>query len=275
MEENSTNQSQSKKSSTGMAFGIIGAIAIVLLIGLWFVNRSSIDDLSRQLAQTQSQVMNVQKETQEAKSEVKDEMKEGVDQISGALDDINNPIVRLALTKAYVSKLQSTLDAKSKEDLNVILVYVQKNPTVLVKKPATWPADVQQAVTNLQTKLASARASVATSVADAQTATQAKVNDLLTLTGTLAFVSDDSTLGGSVFVMTTTEGGKKYYFEFNKTTSDQIKSSMLGKEVSIRVKVTGIEDGHVTYDVVSGPTLVSATPTAAPTQASASGTTNQ
>lgn len=278
MDENNNqtqNSGEGSKSSTGMIIGVVAAVAVVGLIALWFINRSSIDQLTRQVTNTQDQVQDVQSEANKAQENVGEAIKEGVEDVANSIGDINNPVVRLALAKAYVAKLQSTLDAKSKEDLNVVLVYVQRQPTVLVKPPATWPADVQQALTNLKTKLANAKASVATFMADAKETVQYKVNDLLTLTGTLEFVSDDSVLGGSVFMLTETGTGKKYYFEFNQANSEQIKSTMVGKEVSIKVKITGIEGGNVTFDVVSGPTLVVATVTPVPTTATSSGEMSQ
>ncbi len=255
MDESNSSSSQSKKSSTGMVVGVVGLVIIIGLVGLWFVNRNSINQLSDQLAQTKSQVEDVQKESQEAKMDAVDAMKEGAQNVAGAIDDINNPVVRLALTKAYVNKISSALDTAGKNDLNTIVVFVEKQPVVLTQKQPQLPAEVSQAVANLKTKIAALKTSVATSVSD----TTSKIGQGITLQGTLAFVSDDSVFGGSVFTLTTNEG-KKYYFEFNQATSTQIKNTMLGKEVAIQIKVTGLSDGHITYDVVSGPTLVTASP---------------
>lgn len=262
--QNGNNNGGESKSSMGMIIGVVAAVAIIGLVALWFINRSSIDTLSRQLTETKDQVENVQNTSNEAKQNIGETVKEGVEDTLESIGDVNNPILRLVLAKAYVTRLSDTLDAAGKKDLNTIVVYVEKQPTVLIKPPATWPAEIQQAIANLKTKVANAKTAVAASVTDAKESVSEKVNDLNTLTGTLSFVSDDSVLGGSVFMMTT-DAGRNYYFEFNEANSEKIKSTMLGKPVSIKVRVTGVENGHVTYDVVSGPTIVSATPTMNPT----------
>lgn len=261
MDENSYQSSSSKKSNTGWIIGIVALIALAIVGGLWFLNRTKIDQLSRQLAQTQQEVQEVQQESQQTKEGVADSLREGADNITDAIGDIKNPAVRLALAKAYAEKLRGVLDAQTEEDLDTILVYVEKNPTVLVSKPAQLPAEVQTAINNVKTKLANARASVATTVADAKEAAALKVGQGIRLEGTITFVADDPVLGGSVFMLTTDEG-KKYYLQFNEANSTNVKNSMVGKEVSVQVRITGIEDGDIRFDVISGPTLVSSAPTA-------------
>lgn len=262
MEENTNQQSetvQPQKSSGGKTIAIVFGILLIGLILIGLANRNKITQLSKSLTQTQEQVEDVSQESQEAQESIKNEIKEGVSEIAGSIKDINNPLVRLALAKAYTEKLKDVVDSQTKEDLNTVILYIEKQPAVLLQKTPQLPSEVQQALTNIKASIAKAKVSaVATSLSTAL-ATTTDIGDTVTLTGTLEFVQDDTITGGSIFMLTDSETGEKYYLEFNATNSTSVKN-MVGKEVSVKVKITGNENGIVTYDVVSGPTLATTSP---------------
>lgn len=248
---------------------IIAVAAIGLLVFYFFFSRNQINQLTRSLNQTRQEVMDVKEEAEEAKMKTAEEAMGGIRSTADALKDVENPAVRLALIKAYASQLRPLLTAVSQKDLDTVLVYVEKNPEALVTRNPTLPREVVLAINNLKTRARNLRI--------AGVATMQKVDEALytqgetvSLTGTIAFAQDDPALGGSVFTLTDSETGYVYYLVFNESNSQTIKSTMDGKEVRVTVRVTSRANEPLTFQVISGPTLVigvtpSATQTPTPT----------
>ncbi len=235
---------------------IVAVIALGLFLFNFFFSRSKIDQLTRSLNETKDQVENVKEESEEAKNEMAMGAAEGVKSTAEAIKDVENPAVRLALIKAYAAQLRLLLPSASQKDLDTVLVYLDKNPAVLVTKNPSLPKEVVTAINNLKTSARNLRTAGA--------ATMQKVDEVLytqgetvELTGTIAFVQDDPALGGSVFTLTDSETGYVYYFVFNEANSQTIKNTMVGKEVEVTIKVTSKTYEPLTFQVVSGPSLAS------------------
>lgn len=253
---------------------IVAVVAVGLLLFNFFFSKSKIDELTRSLNQTKQQVANVEDETNEAKQEMAGEAAEGLKSTADAIKDVENPAVRLALIKAYAAQIRPLLTGQSQKDLDTVLVYVDKNPAVLVTKNPTLPKEVVTAVNNLKTR--------ARNLKIAGVATMQKVNETLytqgetvELTGTIAFVQDDPALGGSVFTLTDSETGYVYYLVFNEANSQTIKDTMLNQEVDVTVKVTSRVYEPLTFQVVTGPKLASGSNTSSKTSPAPTSTTAQ
>lgn len=260
MDENQTTQTQ--ENSGGSAGKVIAIIILVLLIvavvvGL-FVQPDLLTKLTRSFSKTQNQVENVQEETAEAQQEVVSETQEGLQEVGQAISEVDNPLIRLMLAKAYATKLTSALSEQGKEDLNTVIVYVEKQPEILIQPTPAWPAEVKAALTRLQTEIAKAKVkSVAVSLIKAIEDANSKVGDSVKLTGLWESTDQAETLG-SVFMLTDSTSGQVYYFQMSGTAAENAME-LVGSEVTVTVKITSEEDGYVTYDVVSGPTEVPVT----------------
>jgi hypothetical protein len=165
--------------------------------------------------------------------------------------------------------LKAALTPEAKADLDKIIVYVEKQPVVLVQKPAQLPAEIQTAVDNVKAEVQKAKVkAVATSEAKqlAGTPTPA-VGKTVELTGTLTAGPTDTILGSNVYSLVDKTDGQTYYFQFSDANATKV-NEMVGQEVTITIKTTGTTaDGMVTYEVSSGPTLTEAvTPTTKPTE---------
>jgi len=267
----------SKSGLLSIVLAIVAILAICALVFYFFFSQSKIDQLTRALDETKEQVMDVKKESDEAKKDTAMTAMEGVKSTAEAIKDVQNPLVRLALIKAYSTSLRPLLSTVSQKDLDTILVYVDKNPTVLVTKNPTLPKDVVLAINNLKTRSRNLKiAGIATmQKIDKELYTQ---NEIVNLTGKITFVEDDPALGGSVFTLTDSDTGYVYYLVFNETNSQTIKNSMLNKEVNVTVKVTSKASEPLTFQVIKGPTLATAAspaPTTTPTASSPTPTTTQ
>lgn len=248
-------------------FGI-AVLAIIALVFYFFFSRSKIDQLTRALNETKQQVMDVQKESEEAKKETAMEVIEGTRSTAQAIKDIENPQVRLALINAYAQNLRPQLSTANQKDLETILVYVNGDPKILVTKNPVLPKEVLLAINNLKTQVRNLKiAGIATMQSiDEKLYTQ---NEIVNLTGVISFVGDDPALGGSVFTLTDSETGYVYYLVFNEANSQNIKNSMLDKEVDVTIKVTSKVNEPLTFQVMKGPTLTNTpTPTKSATNTS-------
>jgi hypothetical protein len=261
----------SRSGLVSLTLLVIAILAIALFVFYFFFSRSKIDQLTRSLNETKEQVQNVGEESEEARREMAMEASEGIKSTAEAIKDVENPAVRLALIKAYAAQIRPLLTGQSQEDLDTVLVYIDKNPAVLVTKNPSLPQEVVLAINNLKTRARNLRI--------AGVATMQKVDEVLytqgetvELMGTIAFVQDDPALGGSVFTLTDSETGYVYYLVFNEANSATIKEDMVNQEVEVTVRVTSRAYEPLTFQVVSGPTLAAqptqgAQSTPAPTEA--------
>lgn len=254
-------------SGTTILIIILAIVAGLAVAGAAY-NQNRVMQLQKQVADLTQQVAEVGQATQEAKAGVGEALREGAEEIAQAIGGVENAPVRLALFKAYVNKLKAALTPEAKADLDKIVVYVEKQPVVLVQKPAQLPAEIQTAVDSLKAEITKAKvAAVGASLIKQLTGTLTPVGKTVTLTGTWTDAGVDPMTGGQVFSLVNEADGQTYYFQFSGNNV-ATAAEMVGEEVTLTVKITGLEDGMVTYDVVSGPTLAAeATPTAKPTVA--------
>lgn len=251
------DNSSKNKSNT---LSIVALVLLVILGGLFvftfFFNRSQIDQLTKSLQETKEQIANVQNEAAGGRQDVKDAASNAAGDIAGAISDVDNPAVRLALVKAYATRLKTLLTPSEQEDLDTIVVYFDKNPEVLFADNPTLPADVKTAIANIKTKLTNAKSnSVATMQAiDEELYTP---GETASITGTIAYVGDDELLEGSFFTVTDSETGYVYYLHLNNANSKSVQDTMLDEEVTVEIKVTSKAGEPLTFQVVSGPTLAS------------------
>jgi len=260
-----------ESSSKGLWIGVTLALVLMLLLagGFGFTNQNKATQLQRQLEETQQQLADVVTEKEEAQTNVVDEIKDQVANVAESIGDVDNPLLRFALMKQYVANLASALKPESKQQLDAIVVYVQKNPTVLLQ-PEQLPASYSATLTAIKQELTAARAQAVAvlkqKVADSLTPTPvAVVGQTYNLTGMLTVVETDPILGGTYFKMTDTNYGEPFYLYLSPSNSAQVQQTMLDQVVTVQVKVTSIQDGFVTYTVISGPTLGSTSPTNNPT----------
>ena len=246
---------------------ILAIVAIGLAAGAAY-EANLVNQLSRQLNDTRQQLADVQQTADAAQAELQQSAAQGVQNIAQAIQKVENPALRLQLFKAYAAKVKAVLTPESQKQLNTIVVYVEKDPTVLIKPPATWPSDVQAAVTAVKAEITKAKTkAVATVQLKDLTAPTPVPGKTVVLTGILEFVSTDPVTGAGVFKLTNESDELDYYFQFSPTNTEEYKTSLVGQTVKMTVKITGEANGLVTYDVVSGPTAASTaspSPTIAP-----------
>jgi hypothetical protein len=254
MEPESSSSGKSRNLTYLLIF-ILLLVVIGLLAGGFYINHSRIDNLTKSLEKTQNQVQNAKDTSDEAKEKTAKEAMGGIENTAEAIKDIDNPTVRLTLTKAYAASLRPLLSSARQADLDAVMVYINGNPKVLVTKNTVLPKDVAVAVSNLKTAVKNLKVKgvVTMQKVDKQIYTQGEV---VTLTGNLAYVSDDSDLNGSIFTLTDTKTGYVYYLEFNEANSQLIEDTMDGKDVMMTVKVTSKANDPLTFQVLSGPTLL-------------------
>lgn len=259
MEDSNNNSGGKSRNLTYILIFVLFLIVIALLGGGLYIGHSRINQLTRQLNQTQKQVQNVQQEANKTKEDTTQAAMNGIKDTAGAIKDVENPVIRLALAQAYAQNLKQYLTKSSQTDLDTILLYVNDNPKVLVTKNPTLPKEVALAVSNLKTAVRNLKiAGVATmQKIDKELYTQGEV---VTLTGTINYVEDDTDLSGSIFTLTDSKTGYVYYFEFNEANSKIIEETMDGKEVTVTVKVTSKANEPLTFQVIKGPTLVTTSP---------------
>lgn len=260
-----------ESSSKGLWIGVTLALVLMLLLagGFGFTNQNKATQLQRQLEETQQQLADVVTEKEEAQTNVVDEIKDQVANVAESIGDVDNPLLRFALMKQYVANLASALKPESKQQLDAVIVYVQKNPTVLIQ-PEQLPASYSATLTAIKQELTASRAQAVAvlkqQIANSLTPTPvAVVGQTYNLTGMLTLVETDPVLGGTYFKMTDTNYGEPFYLYLSPANATQVQQTMLDQVVTVQVKVTSIQDGFVTYTVVSGPTLATTKPTNQPT----------
>lgn len=252
---------------TGSGSTILIILLAVLALGAlgWaVVNQSMVDKLKRELTQTQDQLEQVVAESEAAKQEVAQAALEGAQGIGQTIQGVENPQLRLSLFQAYASKLRTLLTPESQAELDKVVVYVEKQPVVLVQQLEQMPAEIQTAIQTIKTEMGQAKVKpvASTQITDAAIPTPAE-GKTVTLTGTLEFVQVDPVTGAGIFKLVDPATEQEYYFQFNAANTQQYQASLVDQNVTVTVKTTGTENGYVTYDVVSGPTKVSASPTSA------------
>lgn len=232
---------------------ILAIIVIIILVGGFLFNYTRIDQLTRSLQDTQKQVQEVRNESDQAKANLQGQAKEGLSNIADAIKDVENPAVRLALVKAYAARLNSFLTPSERNDLNTVVVYIEKNPDVLFSENPNLPQDVRTALNRIRTKVTSLTGN---SVATMQEIDEAiySPGETVTITGTIEYVGEDEVLGGGIFTLTDSETGYVYYLHFNQANSQNIQENMVGEEVSVNIRVTSRANEPLTFQVVSGPT---------------------
>src|SRR4029078_13080460 len=124
---------------------------IAVLAGGFYLGHSRINQLKRELSQTQKQVDNAKQEANETKEDTADSAMNGMKNTKDAIKDIENPIVRLALAKTDAQALRPYLTKTNQADLDTILLYVNGNPKILVTKNPALPKEVALAVNNIKT----------------------------------------------------------------------------------------------------------------------------
>ena len=248
-----SNSSSKSRNLTYILIFVLVFIIVAILAGGYYLNYSKVDQLSRKIDQTQKDVEKVKEDTKDKKQD--------------AIEEINpETVIRLALLKAYAMSLKSSLTKTEMEDLDRITLYIQGNPSVIVTKNPDLPADIAQAIANINLKTKALRNKAVAVIKEEVDKATYTLGEEVTLTGPISFVEDDTVYGGSIFMLTDTETGNSYYFHFNEANSQTIKDTLLDEEVTVDIKVTSKAGEPLTFEVVSGPTIVKQSPTPQPTQ---------
>jgi len=246
--DNSTSSGGKKNSLLYITLFIITSIIIILIAGAFFFNYSKMDQLTRSLSQVQNELQQVK----EGKTEKKQDLVENI-----------NPetIARLALIKAYTNSFKASLNKADLDNLDRITLYIEGNPDVIITKNPNLPEDIKEALASIKLKTnALKNIAVATVKKQVDQATYT-LNEKVTLTGPITFVEDDEIYGGSIFELTDTKTGNIYYLHFNEANSTSIKNTMLDEVVTVDIQVTSKVGEPLTFEVVSGPTLIKQSPT--------------
>ncbi len=207
-------------------------------------------------------------------NEVVDEVMENVDEArddaAETVEDVlsSDVVRRLAAFRVVSEKVNALLSEAGQDQLNVVVLYVEKDPTVLVADQTTYPEEVQAAVTEVKTELQTLLSEAAVVAQEKLTAAQqakleeeagkaVAVGDTLVVNGMLEVASEDSPVG-TVFMVTDEVVGITYYFVFDAVTTQTLMAEMVNEEVVLEVEVTEVTDeGAFGYVVTSGPVLAS------------------
>lgn len=253
--------SDEQNSPSALSIGII--IILLLAVGLLVANtvtsQGKMTQLQNELTTAKEQLVDLENQIAQSKKAVVEEAQQQAQEVAAAFAEIESPVSRWALVKQFYAKIASALQPETKKQLDTVIVFVEKQPVVLVD-PSQLPASMSAILSTAKAELKAARGAVATQKSSEATGTaspSAVVGKTFNLTGTLTFLEDDPVLGGSYFKLTDTNYGEPFVLYLNGTTAATTKSTMEGKVVTVQVKVTSEKGGIVTYDVISGPTLAS------------------
>jgi hypothetical protein len=254
------------ESQTGaIGFGVIIAVVIgVAALGWVLYQQTRVSSLQKELEDTKGQLEQVTQATQQAAEGVAGALAEGAGDIASAIAGIDNPVLRLELFKAYADRIRDSLSADAQEELDEVVVYVEKNMTVLMTPNPDLPEEIAASIAKIKEELAAEETDeIASTQMESEEAAKLKVGAEVEVTGVLNFAGVDPVTGAGVFTMNTAEG-MTLYFTFSPANTSTYQAQFNGKEVTMTLEITAIEEDVVLYDVTEGPELA-ATP--APTEA--------
>jgi hypothetical protein len=243
-----------------VGFGVIIAVLVAVAAGGWVLyQQTRVTSLEKELSETKSQLEQVNSATEQAAQGVANAMVSGAGEIGDAIAGIDNPVLRLELFKAYADKIRSKLTKDTQEELDEVVVYVEKNITVLMTPNPDLPENIAASVDKIRTELEGEETDeIAGSQMSSADAAKLDVGDELEISGVLTYAGEDTVTGGGVFTMNPEEG-MTLYFTFSPANTASIKEEMNGKEVEMTLEITAIEEDVVLYDVTAGPTLMKET----------------
>lgn len=248
-----------------VGFGVIIAVVVgVAALGWILYQQTRVSSLKKELADTKGQLEQVGQATQQAAEGVANALAGGTGNIQDAIAGIDNPVLRLELFKAYADKIRSSLTKESQEELDEIVVYVEKNMTVLMTPNPELPDEIAASIAKIKEELSAEETDeIASTQMESEEAAKLKVGAEVEVTGVLNFAGTDPVTGAGVFTMKT-ESGMTLYFTFSPANTATYQGQFNGKEVTMTLEITAIEEDVVLYDVTKGPELA-ATPS--PTKA--------
>lgn len=248
-----------------VGFGVIIAVVVgVAALGWILYQQTRVTSLEKELADTKGQLEQVGQATQQAAEGVANALVDGAGDIRNAIAGIDNPVLRLELFKAYADRIRDSLTAETQEELDEVVVFVEKNMTVLMTPNPDLPEEIKASIAKIKEELSAEETDeIASTQMESEEAAKLKVGTEVEVTGVLQFAGEDPVTGAGVFTMKTAEG-MTLYFSFSPANTASYQEDFNGKEVTMTLEITSIEEDVVLYDVTSGPKLA-ATP--APTEA--------
>lgn len=248
-----------------VGFGVIIAVVVgVAALGWILYQQTRVTSLEKELAETKGQLEQVGQATQQAAQGVAEALVDGAGDIKNAIAGIDNPVLRLELFKAYADRVRDSLSAETQEELDEVVVFVEKNMTVLMTPNPDLPEEIKASIAKIKEELSAEETDeIASTQMESEEAAKLKVGTEIEVSGELQFAGEDPVTGAGVFTMKT-DDGMTLYFTFSPTNTTAYQTEFNGKEVTMTLEITAIEEDVVLYDVTSGPELA-ATP--APTEA--------
>jgi hypothetical protein len=221
---------------------IIAVVAVIIGWGLIYMATKNVSDPNAPVVSTLPSQPQVSNEVSDFVQQVSDQLPQEF--IQEEIDAYRSMLV----------KLGEQLTPNTKADADMVLVFVEQNPSVLYGSGVEVPDEVKTAYANVLAEVESIKQSVGYNIAST---TNAVVGQEIVITGVLE-VADLSEKGvGTMFKIVQDDSQNTYYFllndaEVNRVTNDEL----IGKTVEITIQVTEQTENGVTYKVLSGPTLV-------------------
>ncbi len=177
-------------------------------------------------------------------------------------------LAQLKIFTDYVNVIEPLLSEAGQTNLDVVVLFVETDPTVLLEDKSTFPQEVQDALAvvleEVKTRIGDALAVVVDQPSDDEVDENGdpvetpvvSVGDVVTLEGVLKPQVSDGPLG--VFYTLVDENiGATFYFVFEGAEADRV-ADLVGELVEVTVEITQVdEEGRaVLYKVVDGPTVI-------------------
>lgn len=250
------SESSSPVGKISVVIMIFLLVAIAAMIAYNVVIQGKVQELTTQVAQSKEQIATA--ELLVAQTKAQQAQKEQEMSVAQQFAELDNPAARLALVKKYYSKIAAALKPATKNQVDTVIIYVEKQPAVLVD-PTQLPASYSAILAIAKDELKAAKVALAIKKVEEATTVTASASTVIgktyQLTGMFNFAHDDPVLGGSYFKMTDTNYGEPFYLYLSSANAASAKTELDNQIATVKVKVTGQKDGYVSYDVLSGPTL--------------------
>jgi len=150
----------------------------------------------------------------------------------------------------FADYVEPLLSEEGKDNLKIITDYVEEDPAVLKLDYDEHPEEVREAYEDLKSELNYTFGSGERPDIYVEEGAEYQVEGILEET-------DEESPMGPVYKVVDQNTNADLYFIFDTATVSNIESeALVGESVEITIKITGVDGTNVTYEVLSGPTLI-------------------